>query len=476
MKKSFFVIVVLVLALTLSCFAGCDFNFKNRETASAEDKIAIVENAQYLPSKELLVDKAETTAGALAEVSEVFSPYSLLDGGISENEYDYLVQMISPIDTPFDRSFTIRDARDEMIDILSEGIIYDEWYQYDSGEMSGEGSFYVTGTGDSFSITRCSSFQPWVYESEYDRFVGNDELGLDKPNYPIRSDNYLRLSFYEENDKEVVECEVVENLSYYDEVSIVSYQFLRNVRDTSFTKIQLVFRNTLPNPEDIPSNWGFDIDTVDDYSYIRSFTQIDYSSPDDIKWLRATQSLPYAFNASGTSNIEYASRENGDGFYYALNTVTNPNGSFSLTPDEEYLSIDFNDYYSFQSESDRRTDDSAGSFIKAMYSGNYSVACDIPQDYAYFENKLSSIAEVLDSLSTNACDTQISEARKASLVFCATNRDAVFETAINTCLDDITKAAVASSDLANEYKNNDVYNMTPVTIIPLSAVPQEKTE
>lgn len=471
MKKICFILVIF--ALVLSCFAGCTFPQK---AVLDEEKIALVENAQYLPSKELLVDGGKNQAEALAAVSDTFSPYSLLDGGISEEDYDQLVELISPIDTPFNRSFTIQDARDEAIKILSEGVIFDEWFTYSDGDLRGQGSFYVTNSDGRLTITRRSSFQPWVYLSDEDRFVNNDLLDLGKPNYPIRSDNYLRLSFYEENGKEVVECEVVDNLSYYDEVSHVYYQLMRNVKDTSFTKIHTVFRDSLPNPSEEKGDWGYDIDTKDDYSYIRSFTQIDYSSPGDIKWLNATQKLPYAFDASGSSSIELGIRENDEGFYYSLSTAMNANDSFSLTPDDAYLSEDFTVYDTFSANAFFRAADDYGLFSKRYYGGNVDVSLNGGAEIGYYENKINTIAETLDSLSINVSGAGLSDSATASLVFDGSKNDSSFETALNACLDNIAKSATSTSPLALDFKNNDVYNMSYVSVDPLSQTQTEQTQ
>lgn len=470
MKKICFILVIS--ALVISCFAGCSLQ---KKAVLAEDKIALVENAQYLPSKELLVDSDNHQAAALAAVSETFSPYSLLDRGISEEDYDQLVELISPIDTPFNRSFTIQDARDEMIKILSEGVIYDEWFAYTDGDLRGQGSFYVTDSDGRLTITRRSSFQPWVYESDEKRFVNNDLLALEKPNYPIRSDNYLRLSFYEENGKEVVECEVVDNLSYYDEVSHTDYQLMRNVKDTSFTKIHAVFRNSLQNPSEDTGDWGYDIDTKDDYSCFRSFTQINYSSPDDIKWLSANQKLPYAFDASGSSRVELGIRENDEGFYYSLNTNMNEDCSFSLTPDDRYLSEDFTHYDRFSSFARFSGDDDSDIFSKRYYGDAVDVTFGDGTDIGLYENKINSIAAVIDSLSVNVSGAGLDDSTAASLVFDGSKKDSSFEVALDKGLDKIAKSAISTSSLALDFKNNDVYNMTYVRIDPLSKTPEGQT-
>lgn len=452
MKKIAFTVIIIVIAL--SCLTACN----DYKAVIPGEQIELVKNAQYLPSKELLVEKNDISTKSLSSRSDEFSPFSLLSGGISESDYDKLIEIISPIDTPYNRSFTVQDARDEAIRILSEGVIYDKWFAFRDGDLSGEGSFFITDKDGRLTITRCTSFQPWVYESDKNRFVGNEHFNFEKPNYPIRSDVYLRLSFYQENGKEVVECEVVDNLSYYDNVSHVCYQFMRNVKDTSFTKIQTVFRSTLQDPSESGA-WGYDLDTKEDYSYQRNFIQIDYSSPDDIKWLSATQYLPYAFDASASSTIELGTRENGEGFYYSHYTKVNENDVFSLTPDDKYLSVDLNAFDSVSCNALFRKGDQLGYYSKSMLYGNYYIEVGNENDADHINVKMNSLASVLNSLSVNACGSGLPDADSSMLVFDASDRNSSFEIAANTCLDDIANSAIASSEMAKEYKNNDIYNM-----------------
>ncbi len=239
------------LALLLSGCAG-------PETGTVDnDLIAIAENAQYLPSRELLVKQASRHASpaALSLTDGETTPDILLENGLSENEYDALIEAISPVDSAFDRNLTVSDVKNEAIKILSCGVVFDRWFEYADGELSGYGSYFVSEKDGALTIMRHSAFQPWIYDAETGKILDNDDFSEEKPNYPIRSDQYLKIRIYEENDKEIVECEIAENLSYYDEVTPISYQFMRNVKDTSFTKLQAVSRYTIPaSPSS--GDWG----------------------------------------------------------------------------------------------------------------------------------------------------------------------------------------------------------------------------
>lgn len=440
----------------------------------SEELIAVAENAQYLPSRELLV-KNEQTYGiqpsAFSLSNSDVTPEMLLNGGFSGKEYDAFIDVISPIDTPFDRAFTVSEAKNLGIQILSEGVIFDKWFSYKEGEFAGYGKFYISNEEDALTITRLSSFQPWIYNSETGKYLNNNDFSENKPNYPIRSDNYLKISIYKEDGKEVVECEVAENLSYYDEVTPVTYQFMRNVKDTSFTKIQIVSRSEIPDPNK-SGGWGYDIDTNLPYGYQRKFMQLNYSNPDDIQWLEAMQILPYAFDLTAANYIQFGSRSARGGFYSSLG-VTYNGGEFSFEPSEEYKSMQLDKIIGTDLAATQ--EDIIGMYYK-VYSkyDNTEEFGDSADDFSLEEQALLNrqITSTFDSLTNLAENVSVRNEIWGPLIadadFDCTAENTDFEELFNPCFDALAKAVIDNSDLAKNYLNNEIYELDGVSIMPVS--------
>lgn len=455
---------------------GCTDTSDEIKVIAAEELIAVAENAQYLPSRELLVKNEQTygiQSSAFSLSNSDVTPEMLLNGGFSNKEYEALIEAISPIDTPFNREFTVSDAKNEAIQILSSGVIFDKWFSYEEGEFEGYGKFYITNEKNSLTIIRLSSFQPWIYNSETGEYLDNDDFSEKeyKPNYPIRSDDYLRISIYKEDGKEVVECETVENLSYYGEVTPISYQFICNVKDTSFTKIQITSRSCIPDPNE-SGGWGYDIDTNLPYGYQRKFTQLNYSNPDNIQWLEATQALPYAFDLTAENHIQFGSRSTQGGFYSSL-VVTYNYGDFSFEPSEEYRFVRLNKIIGINLAATQEN-------IETMHYYKIYPINDIIGDFDCNANYFSLEKQVLlnrqmnsifDSLAYLAENVSVRSEIWAPLVadanFDCTAENTAFEKLFNPCFDAIVKTTIDSSELAKNYLNNELYELGVISIMPV---------
>ncbi|MDE6690636.1 MAG: hypothetical protein K2K04_01575 [Clostridia bacterium] len=442
---------------------GCALSNDGVKGVVNKDLIELSENAQYLPSRELLVAEhgtSKTSAAFSTRRSNDVSPELLLSGGLSEDDYDALIDNISPIDTPFNHDFTVSDAKTEVTKVLSSGVKFNEWFGYQEGDLAGSGKYLVTNNDDALTITRLSSFQPWIYDAETNTFPWNGDFESNIPNYPIRSDNYLKISIYTEDGKEVVECEVVENLSYYGNVTPASYQFMRNVKDTSFTKIQLKTRAEIRHPEG-NGKWGYDIDTLSDYGYMRSFTQLDYSDPNNIKWLEASQELPYAFNLRAESRIEFGSRSAEGGFSYSLHSVHN-DGQFSYQPSEEYLTVDCDKVIYMNSTARMENFENYNkNFWIEDGERNFYVTSLTEEAQNAFNGQIGSVLISLKALANSAAvSSQITS-------YDCTARNTDFEEAFSAYFNAAAKAAIDGSALAKDYLNNNVYESTAVSLIPV---------
>lgn len=458
-------ICILTSAITLGILIPILSGNSFKKGIISPELISLSKNAQYLPSRELLVSSQKSThsrsmmsASASRWNSDV-SPRTLLDGGFTEEEYENLIEIISPIDTPYNREFTVLDAKDEVTKILSKGVLFDEWFSYAEGELQGQGRYFVTNKDGVLTITRLSTFQPRVFDSASGKFSNYD---THNPN--LRSDDYLKIRIYTQDGKEVVECEAVTNLYYYGKVTPVLYQYIRNVKDTSFTKIIITSRDQICESDD-STGWGYDIDTDLPYGYKRSFTQIDYSSPNDITWLSAEQELPYAFCLKSDYLVEYGRRSEDGGFYYLNNFYLYDVDDFSYTPNTTYLSLQNWNIHLMMS------------FAYAFDGDNYvytDLHCsDAPIPIQLQELFNEKITNILSSLKTLAKGETVPTDNEN---FDCTSENADFEKLIFDYFNLTAKVSIDGSSLAKDNLNSNIYEITPTKVLPSDYIPPDSGE
>ena len=326
-----------------------------------------VQNAQYLPD----LDNNQAS-----ELSANMASDGNSKASSSTDEYDQLIKELGGLDNPYDRNFTIVDMKDEVFTVLNEVGVFDTWVHFDTEELSGTGEYNVSYDEDLEKITvmRSTGFQPWVYDSDSNQFLGNehinmtdeeaknlevsDELKNSKSyasylaNAPIMEEITYRISYYYDSlGREVVECEIASYLFYYGRRQLVSTQYLKNVRDTSFTK-SLIYPITSISDPNNPGCWGLDVDSDLPLGASRSFIQLNYSESGAINLFKISQkfatdyyddSNKYAnyelYRKDETSSYEiygsYSANDAGDD-YLSYNERNN------LDIDQGYCQWDFN--------------------------------------------------------------------------------------------------------------------------------------
>lgn len=260
-----------------------------------------VTNAQYLPDINRIAGEGlSINTYSFYNETDTRERIDNIEKNVTLENFNDVIETIGDIDNPYEREFTISDVKDEVYKILNNSPYFDVWMYFTNEELRGTGRYYVSynDKDEHLTICRISGFQPYVYYSDSKQFLWNEDLGLatsSNPNYPIEQDEIYKIDYYyDELGREVVECEIVSVLNYYKESRVTQYQYIKNVKDTSFTKYIIKI-----SPDVVNSDYtagGIDIDTDNPLGTEREFIQMDYTNKDDISLMFINQGFASRFN------------------------------------------------------------------------------------------------------------------------------------------------------------------------------------
>ncbi len=270
-----------------------------------------VENAQYLPD----VDNNDMQGRSMRSESDI----------IEEQEMDELVAQLSLLEgfAAGKRDYTILDIKDEMMFIIDNVDTFNKWVRMPS-TISSEKFSYLSNW--SFKVTldpntqKLSIFRySWdTVASYYDEDVlkatgtssviekdpltgKNIEKDVNNPN--VYQYSTMQIDYYYEDGDEVVECFLYNALHVEKEVYPVRYQYLKNVKDKSFTKMESIVRsrhNTVDayreNGGEIHS-WSYGLDTLNEFGSSVIISQMEYDDIDNMSFTSIEHYLPDVFDS-----------------------------------------------------------------------------------------------------------------------------------------------------------------------------------
>ncbi len=326
--KGKIIAIILAIVLVAGGVAGYFLLRKNGDPASTPLTFDLktgrivknrVDNAQYLPNLDLLVQDAVSTAAPnysnqLADLSFDLEDYrSIVD------ELAIITGTATRLDT------SIMDVKEEIYTVLDMVPAFGRWFQlprYFEAEHAQDGYnnyFYKLDYDRStqkISITRMTwSYTCGAYNSTNNK-IYSTYLDHDIKQYQILQANY----YYNEENKEVVECAVVDFAKFYNKFYPIQCQYLANIQDTSTTKIQSVLRKDVETyPDKITDNPGgnigreMDIDTYRDGGVMKKIVQLNYTDANNVELIKIEQN----------SNTNYYSDINTTNLAYYLKDATN---------------------------------------------------------------------------------------------------------------------------------------------------------
>lgn len=327
-----FFVSFLAIILLVGCFSALtSCNSDNRPNSQTRQQLRdTAQNAQYLPNADMLVPsniivftpKLSSQEAVPIDEEDYFDLFiSMIDFDFTLEGYNKLIEEIGWLDSPYDRNFTIIDIRDEVCLILDEIDVYNRWVQVNSEPLRGQGTYYINydDKADRFSIMRVSSFQPYVYlhDQKTVKWNGDYEGQGYALNQPFQSYEIYKIDYYSDADgREVVECTITSMLSYFGEIIPIGYQYVKNVKDHSFTKY-----NVLKEPirfqrsDSTGIDAAIDVDTRE-FTYTEFF-QLDYDDKDNIQMLFSNQRKTSSYNGEKAyTTIRYYDKHGGATSFY----------------------------------------------------------------------------------------------------------------------------------------------------------------
>lgn len=320
-RKKYIIIIVSVLVFVLlatSVFLIV-YNIKiNKLTETCKNR---VENAQYLPNVDKLAPAEDAVAKKPSAIRRAISDGDAdqLDFSslfISHEGFDFLVEELGTLHGAFDYEYSVHDIKNTATNLFRERRPLNQWIY--NGKSSPDYFISYDKKNDHLTVLQKSSFQPVVYDSELGQGVENDYFEDD----PLSLEIFTKIDYYYNQDGvEVVECEIVDVLYCYEDVFIAKYQYIKNIKDTSFTRYVITPCVKL-NVEGLSSavygltGFGYDIDSDNPTGTFRQFVQLDYVDENDISLLYTTQWFTGAYTDRDASTIYPGSQDRSIVTYY----------------------------------------------------------------------------------------------------------------------------------------------------------------
>lgn len=326
-------IAVLVLLVLAAVVIGSYFIFNNNDKNFNYDfatGMAVkdrVQKAQYLPNIDLLASNAQNVK--LTSSTPDKSEY-LDDLSFDLKDYQSIVDELASITGTATRSETdILEIKEEIYTVLDMVPAFGKWFQlprYFEAQHAQDGynNFYYKldydKTSEKISVTRMTwSYTCGIYTSSENK-IYSSYYDDDLEQYQIMQANY----YYNEDNKEVVECSVVDFAKFNKEFYPIQCQYLANIQDTSTAKIQSVIRKDVETyPDKITNNPGgnigreLDLDTYREGGVMKKVVQLNYTDSNNVELIKIEQNSNTDYYSDiNTTNLAYYLKQADDAIYF----------------------------------------------------------------------------------------------------------------------------------------------------------------
>ncbi len=282
-----------------------------------------VETAQYLPN--LAVFSNEQLSMKMSTSYDPLRKDEFMDSIVGFEGLQELIDTTGYIDWGYNREWTVDEIKEQMRYITERVDKYDVWVNlYD-----GFGAYYISYDEINQVLDIYWSGGggiPYVFEREGLNLIKHETFGGFPQKTINQADDMFRIRYYyDELGREVVETHIYKSIRYYDEIISASYQYLKNVKDTSFTKYR-IYPVTDLDHETMYS--AYDVTTSNPYGTTRDFMQINYNENEFVFW-SVGQAFPSYYHAHPvTTNSYFVSHKKDQVYAETLLTGNHDEGEY----------------------------------------------------------------------------------------------------------------------------------------------------
>jgi len=267
-------VIVMAFTVFVSAFMGGYFLDLARRDSNHRLYARIgylrAENAQYVPDIFKLPQPLTEMEGEIngdGTLSPDYKKFKTMAIDVSVANYADLVDMLGVIESPYNPDFTVLTLKEEIKTVFNNVTVFNRWVKMKEGKLSGIGEYYLTYSEKlrCMTVLRKRTFEPWVWDNAKQESI------------QISHTIFYKMDFgYNENGVETFECEMFSVLNAPGSDYIRQYQYIKNVRDTSFTKYIISPLTVIDDgaERDVPL---YETDSDNTYGTERRFVQLDYS-------------------------------------------------------------------------------------------------------------------------------------------------------------------------------------------------------
>lgn len=274
---------ILLVAGTLAGYFISVAETVNKHRLYARIGFLRADNAQYVPDIFKLPKSVPAGANPDESLGADYKNFKTMTTDVTLGNYGELVNMLGTIDSHYNEEFTVLKLKEEIKEVFQNVNVFNKWVKLKSGALSGIGEYFLSYDEKTHHMTvlRKRSFTPYVWDNDKQKSIQTTHDVLYKMDFA-----------YGENGIETFECEIFSLLYAFGKSYVRQYQYIKNVKDTSFTKYII---SPLAVIGEISDNPLYEVDSDNPYGSECRFVQLDYSG-DTMEMLFVNQAFASAYN------------------------------------------------------------------------------------------------------------------------------------------------------------------------------------
>lgn len=295
-------LIILLVAIACSILSSC--TKRNLKSNSALGAVVLekVNNAQYMPEPANLskmVNTAANNAAPMNSASQIEDGLGYHEVSVSQIDKTGFIGILNTLGQIDGEGagkylgYDIFEIKKELAFVVKNAPYFGQWFRMPSMREE-EGyiaipyyenwAYYVESDADARNVTITSvCWRTAFHYYDFDKKITVD----DDLQYQVMQVKY----YFDEQNRENVEC-FVYNVAEVKGVSVpLSFQYLKNVKDTSLTLYKIIiaerYSGLIPG-----SDLGWDIRGKNPYGTSREYIELNYANEGDIQLLKISQILP----------------------------------------------------------------------------------------------------------------------------------------------------------------------------------------